>query len=359
MMKYVLYVAGLIWISVSCQHPSDKRSLKAVHSERIHQLIYQEYDSGNFNGTVLVADSSGRVYQGAFGLADREKKIPLNTESLFYLASVSKQFTATAILLLFQQGSIQLNDPIIQYLPELPPVYYGITIKNLLNHTSGIPDYYEFADLYDGFTNNDVLKVLVNIDNLEFQPGTRYQYSNSGYVLLSILVNRISGESFADFLMENALNKAGLAHTIVFDEKAAPLANRAIGYGRDGTVTDYRFRTTGGGGIFSNVEDLYRWHLALIGHLILHSDIQQLAYQPAVLENDSTVYYGFGWNIDPSNSLHVSHGGDLEGFRTFFDRYLDRHMVIILLSNNSCEKLQEISAEIHQILTVGMEVEND
>jgi CubicO group peptidase (beta-lactamase class C family) len=351
-MKYLLYIAGLILISVSCQHQPEKRDLKGEHSKKIHQLILQAHNSGSFDGTILIADSTGVVYQAAFGLADREKKVPLNTETLFYLASVSKQFTATAILLLQQQGKIQLNDRIIKYLPELPPIYAGITFIHLLNHTSGIPDYYEFTELHDGFTNDDVLKVLLEIDSLEFEPGARYKYSNSGYVLLSILSSRISGESFANYLKENALDKAGLKYTVVYDEEAAPLTTRAIGYGQDGTDTDYRFRTTGGGGIFSNVEDLYQWHLALTANRILRPDIQQLAYEPAILNNDSTVYYGFGWQIDPGNLRHVSHGGELEGFRTFFDRYLNQQMVIILLSNNSCERLQEMSDEIHQILNM-------
>jgi len=270
----------------------------------------------------------------------------------FYLASVSKQFTATAILLLLQEGKIGLDDKIIQYLPELPPLCEGISFRNLLNHTSGIPDYYEFAELHDGFTNEDVLNALATIDSLEFQPGDRYKYSNSGYVLLSILVNRISGESFANFLKENAFKKAGVKHTTVFDELAGPLENRSIGYGQDSTITDYRFRTTGGGGIFSNAEDLYKWHLALTSHKILKSEIQQLAYEPTILYNDSTVYYGFGWNIDPVNPYHVFHGGDLEGFRTFFDRYLDQKIIIILLSNNSSDKLPEMSDEIYKILKV-------
>ncbi len=357
-MKHLLFIAGVILIYNSCQQKPEKNSHKEEYATQVHELILQAHDSGYFEGTVLVADSTGVVYRGAFGLADREKKVPLNTGTLFYLASVSKQFTASAILLLFQQGRIQLNDKIQKYLPELPAVYEEITFINLLNHTSGIPDYYEFATLHDGFTNEDVLKVLLNIDTLEFQPGDQYKYSNSGYVLLSILVSRISGESFADFLKKNALDKAGLRYTVVFDEKAPSLENRAIGYGQDSTITDYRFRTTGGGGIFSNVDDLYKWHLALTAHQILRPDIQQLAYQPAILNNGSTMYYGFGWNIDSANPGHVSHGGDLEGFRTYFDRYQDQNIAIILLSNNSCDKLQEMSEGIYEFLKTNTVVPN-
>jgi CubicO group peptidase (beta-lactamase class C family) len=309
-------------------------------------LISDYHKKGLFDGAVLVADSNGVLYRNAFGLADREKNIPLTTESIFYLASVSKQFTSTAILLLVQQGKISLNDNISQFIPELPGIYRDINFRHLLNHTSGIPDYYEFMEPFDGFKNEDVLDVLISIDSLEFKPGTKYAYSNSGYVLLSILVDKISGLTFSSFLKQNAFDKISLEHTVVFDQYAGNLQNRAVGYGQDERLTDYRFRTTGGGGIFSNVTDLYLWHRGLANQAILDDEYMNLAYQPTVLSNDSIVYYGFGWFLDPEDNQHVAHDGNLEGFRTFFDRRLDNEKVIILLSNNSSRKIQEISSKI-------------
>jgi CubicO group peptidase (beta-lactamase class C family) len=194
----------------------------------------------------------------------------------------------------------------------------------------------------------------MEVDSLEFLPGERYEYSNSGYVLLSILTDRISGSGFADFLKEYAFREAGLQQTIVLDEDAGPLENRAVGYGPDNTVTDYRFRTTGGGGIFSNVEDLYIWHLALSSGKILKPEIQKLAFQPIRLNQGSLVYYGFGWEIDPEDPGHVYHGGDLEGFRTWFDRHLHQESVIILLSNNSSGRLKEMADEIYKIMGEGI-----
>jgi len=352
-MKYIVFCTLVILIYISCQQQTEYQSLKTEQSEKINQLIQHYHDSGYFDGTVLIADSVGITYQGAFGFSNRENQIPLNTESQFYLASVSKQFTATSILLLLQEGNISIDEKIIKYLPELPEIFQEITFMHLLQHTSGIPDYYNFARLIDGFTNTDVLNVLLSVDSLEFEPGSKYKYSNSGYVLLSILVDRISGISFANFLKENAFEKAGLMQTVVFDEYADPVKNRAIGYGKDSSLTDYRFRTTGGGGIFSNVKDLYLWHQALSSEKILTPDIQNLAYEPTILNNDSTIYYGFGWNIDPENPWHVYHSGELEGFRTFFDRHLDNGIVIILLSNNSSGMLKEMSERLYEIVNAG------
>jgi CubicO group peptidase (beta-lactamase class C family) len=344
-MKYLI----ILFIFIGCR--SHEKQINDSQSQAIHRLIQQYHNAGIFDGTVLVADSSGIVFKGAFGLADRENNIPLEVETMFYLASVSKQFTATAVLMLLKEKEIGLDEKIRRYLPDLPDIYEGITFRNLLNHTSGIPDYYNFAELHDGFTNDDVLNALLSVDRLEFLPGSKYAYSNSGYVLLSILVSRISDRSFSQYLKENVFEKAGMESTVVFDENAAPMINRAIGYSQDSSITDYRFRTTGGGGIFSNVGDLYRWHKALSHSSVLPSAVLQPAYEPAVLNNDSTVYYGFGWNIDPADPTHVYHAGELEGFRTFFDRSLENDRAIILLSNNSCDRLQDMADKLSSILT--------
>ena len=334
---------------IGCK-PGKKAVNDELLSDQIRVFISRYHDNDKFDGTILVADSSDIIFQGAFGLANHEKEIQLSIKSQFYLASVSKQFTATAILLLTQYGSITPDEPIHPFLPELPDIYKQITFRNLLNHTSGIPDYYNFAQLFNGFTNSDVLKELANVDDLEFEPGTQYKYSNSGYVLLSILVNRISGISFANFLKKNAFQEAELENTIVYDQFAEEPEWRVRGYGKDGTLTDYQFRTTGGGGIFSNVEDLYKWHKALSSNSLIEEDFLKMAYQPAILKNDSTVYYGFGWFIDPDDSEHVYHDGTLEGFRTLFDRQLDNRNVVIILSNNSSEYLFEIVEGIRELL---------
>ena len=329
---------------------TERKIEKEELADRIDAIVSRYHDKGEFDGTILVADSNEIIFKGAYGLANRQENTLHTLESQFYLASVSKQFTATAILLLVQSGKVQLDDKIRIYLPELPEVYQMITIRNLLNHTSGIPDYYNFARLFYGFTNSDVLKTLNSVEELEFDPGTQYNYSNSGYVLLSILVARISGSSFADFLNENALQKAGLESTIIYDEYADEPEHRVTGYGNDGKLTDYKFRTTGGGGIFSNVEDLYKWHLALSSYILINKDIMKLAYQPAILKDSKTEYYGFGWFIDPDDPKHVRHDGTLEGFRTFYDRQLDTGHVIVLLSNNSSKRLGQITNKIRKLL---------
>ena len=243
-------------------HPL-KAQMSGTKSDRVKNLMESYYDSGIFKGCVLVANEHGIVFQHAFGQADMKKEKPLKLSTDFYLASVSKQFTAAAIMILKQESLLDFDDTIRQYLPELPVVYHGITIRDLLHHTSGIPDYYNFANPQPGFTNQDVLNVLVKVHELEFKPGTKYRYSNSGYVLLSIIVSRVSGKPFSKFVRAEIFKPLKMSRSVVFDSSAKPVKNRAIGYAANGVTTDYHFRTTGGGGIFTNVEDLYRWDRGL------------------------------------------------------------------------------------------------
>ena len=347
----LLSVLGIIF---ACE-PAKKTNLETSLRDQINELITEYHNNGSFDGTILVADSGHVIFKGAFGYSNKEKGSTLTTNSQFYLASVSKQFTACSILLMIQQGLIDPLDLIYPYLPELPDIYKEISFQNLLQHTSGIPDYYDFASLSDGFTNADVLNVLSQVESLEFEPGHQYKYSNSGYVLLSILVERVTGIRFANYLYQNAFQPYELKNTVVYDQYAKEPEWRVTGYGEDGSLTDYRFRTTGGGGIFSNVEDLYKWHNTLSAYNLIKKKIMDLAYQPTKLKNDSTIYYGFGWFIDPDDPKHVYHTGTLEGFRTFYDRQLDNENVIIILSNNSSAYLNEMVEKIRTLIESSSE----
>lgn len=334
----------LFILAVSCSTRKDHDTTE--FKKEIEDLLGDYHNKGLFDGCALVGDTHQVVFKGAFGMADRGNRIPLSIETQFYLASVSKQFTASAVLKLAEMGKINLDDKIILYLPDMPEIYAPVTFRHLLNHTSGIPDYYEFAQLHEGFTNKDVFAVLIDMDSLHFEPGTEFRYSNSGYVLLSILVREVAGIPLSAFLREKVFNENTLHGTVILDEYAEEPNQRAIGYDKDGSLTDYSYRTTGGGGIFSNVLDLYQWHKLLISGAILNKQVKKQAYKPARLKNDSLHYYGYGWWIDQENPNHVWHDGELEGFRTRFDRRLDDGRVIILLSNNSSTYLEDIAQEI-------------
>ena len=337
----------LIILAESCSSP---RPGSNENIDRLDSLLSVSHLNGNFDGTVLVADSSGILYLKSFGYADRENEIQFSMLSKFYLASVSKQFTATAIMKLWQMGYLEPSDKLIEHMPELPSLFENITIDNLLIHASGIPDYYNFSSIHPGFTNEDVLSIINRLTKLEFEPGQAFQYSNTGYVLLSILIERISGMSFSEFAETYLLQPASMENTIIFDESQGPIADRVTGYSTDGTMTDYAYRTTGGGGIYSSAHDLYLWDRAMYAENILPDSLKRELYKPRIKSESKNHFYAYGWFIDDTDSNHVYHSGDLEGFRTYFDRQLDARQCIVLLANNSPENLSSMAAGIRKIL---------
>ncbi len=348
----ILLFLGLV---VGCATNRDKIMHRKKVADSIDAIIDSVYRAGVFSGTVLVADREGVLYKKAFGLADRKQGRPLYTSTPFYLASVSKQFTAAAIMLLHQDGLLSFDEPVIKYLDDLPKeVYKDITISNLLHHTSGIPDYYNFANPAPGFTNEDVYRLLQAVDSLDFAPGDQYSYSNSGYVLLSILVERISEISFSKFVEERISGPLNMKNFTVKDELANEIIDPAVGYSKDGEVSDYRFLTTGGGGMYASVEDLYLWDLALYSDKILRQDdLKHYAWVSGTLNDETKTQYGFGWMLNPDKPLIVRHGGELEGFRTHILRDTGHQLTIIVLANSGYEKVAELCDTIYEKLSLS------
>ena len=218
----------MFWLITGCGIENNQRSDKLSLPDSIDTIVDAVYQRELFTGTILVANHEGLVYKKAFGMADRANKRPLKTTTPFYLASVSKQFTSAAIMLLYQDGLLSFDDPIIKALKELPVnVYKNITIRHLLHHTSGIPDYYNFANPTPGFTNEDVYAVLKGIDSLNFIPGEQYEYSNSGYVLLSMLVEKVSGDGFSRLMKNRIIEPLDLQNCTVKDA-IAPEINSCL-----------------------------------------------------------------------------------------------------------------------------------
>lgn len=347
----ILFVTGLYHCSKD--HKQVDYVDQSIYS--IDTLIEAQFRSGTFSGTVIVAGRDSVLYEKAFGMADRAVQRSLELSTPFYLASVSKQFTAAAIMLLYQDGLLAFDDLIMDYLPDLPgDVYDQITIRHLLNHTSGIPDYYEFASPWPGFTNEDVFDVLLTIDSLQFAPGNKYQYSNSGYVLLSIIVDKVTGRHFGEFLKERILDPVGMKQCTVKDQYSTEITEPAIGYDRAGKISDYRYYTTGGGGIYASAEDLYLWDRALYTGKIIDLELLKMeAWKSGVLNDGTKTHYGFGWNLSPDHPEIVRHGGDLDGFRTHFFRDTKSRITIIILSNSGYEDVEGLCDGIYGLINSG------
>ncbi len=301
-------------------------------SQSTDEVINNYYRKGKFNGSILIVQNNQIVVDTVFGYRDLNQKLLLKKETPFYIASLSKSFTAIAIFQLEEKGLLSFDDNAVKFVDDLPAYANHITIRHLLNHTSGIKDY-ENILTKKGLTNNEVIYWLQSQNGLAFKSGTKFQYSNSGYIILSLIIEKISGMSYAQFLKENIFDPLQMHHTIVYKSNTV-IPNKAIGYNRDKKIDDYSILTTGDGGIYSTAEDLYKLDRALRTKQLLSEESTKLLYQTPVLEDGSHSEYGSGWFIKKSaGTMIAQHTGGLAGFRNLFWRDLKNSNTIIALTN--------------------------
>lgn len=359
-MKFSIYVFLLLPVMLQAQN-------KFVAIDSIIQL----HSANGFNGVVLVAENGEPVYHKAFGYRRFAEKIPLQTSDIFELASVSKQFTAMIIMMLKEKGKLNYDDLVEKYL-DIP--YKKITIRHLLTHTSGLPDYQEIMDKHWDKTkiagNKEILEYLNKyVPPKLFEPGTKYEYSNTGYILLASIAEKTSGEDFIKLCRKWIFKPLKMQSTNIrtLQEKAAT-KNFALGhiyvperkeYIRADSFpsSDYTIwlgNRKGPGRISSTAADLLKWDQALYTEKLVKTSTLQEAFQPIKLSSDSLSNYGFGWWIrtDTSAGKIVYHGGDNPGYINLIVRYINQHKTIIFLSNNaySYHKLNELIQQVEYII---------
>lgn len=296
--------------------------------------------AGDGPGAALLIIQDGKpVLRQGFGFADLEAGRKVTPTTSFRLASVSKQFTATAILLLAQDGTLSIDDPIRRWLPELPVVADAITLRQLLSHTSGLYDYEDLMDPADSrqVHDRDVLRLLESEDRLYFTPGSSYRYSNSGYALLTLVVERVSGQRYADFLQKRVFAPLGMM-SIALEEGRSQVPDRAWGYSWiDGQWQRTDQSTTsavlGDGGIYASIDDLARWDTALREGRLLGEPWRSLAVAPATPTDEADVdFYGFGWRLHGDLQWH---SGETIGFRNVILRWPACGFSVVLLTNRN------------------------
>jgi len=287
--------------------------------------------------SLLVARDGKRNIWRSYGLSNLEDRITATPGTNYRLASVTKQFTAAAILLLAEDGKLSLDDRLKKWLPSLPHAADPVTIEHLLTHTSGIVDYEDVipsgttAQLDDA----DVLHLLESQDSTYFNPGSGYRYSNSGYALLALIVERASGKSFATFLRERIFIPLGMSQTVAYEEGISTVPTRAYGYTlRNGKWTRKDQSVTsavlGDGGIYSSIADLVKWDAAWYDSRLLGDESRVLAVQPHTDTDKPEVKYGFGWRITGES---LWHSGETSGFRNVIVRYPKRRVTVVILTN--------------------------
>ena len=332
----------------------DKKSI-------IDGYIREAHEKGAFTGAWLYAQNGNIVSEGTLGFGDTKDRLPLDEDCVFDLASVTKQFTASAVMLLRREGLLSLDDEITRFFPQIP--YKGITVRHLLTHTSGLPDYMDWvgniAKEENRIPGNDIIvRYLVESgDEPEFAPGEGWEYSNTGYCLLAEIVEKVSGVRFEDFLKSKIFEPAGMTSTRVFHRRKEGIPEK-LAYGMVLDVNEGRFRlpddteeyrhvvtldgVNGDGLVHSNVRDLFKWDRALREGRVLTLEEQRLMYTPGKLSNGATAgdesdedgnAYGFGWYVEehPTLGLIVRHSGGWPGYSSWFERFIDADRVLILL----------------------------
>lgn len=232
----------------------------------------------------------------------------------------------------------------------MPPAYYNITIEHLLTHTSGVKDYFSLGLYKTGLTNNDVYEALVNQRSTEFKAGHKYRYSNSGYVLLAMIVQIASGKMYPEFMRENIFEPLNMNSTYVHTATVLN-DNRVKGYTTKFKLNDYELLTYGDGGIYSTARDMMKWEQSIYEAKLVSRATFARAFTPVILENGSERRYGFGWEIGNNlDGKFIYHSGGLAGFRTYMEQHLDEQNAIIILSNNSSAKILEIRNTLVKIM---------
>lgn len=343
------------------RHPTP--SSKPV-AEQIAQLVAKYAEYGLFNGSILVSQGGKVIYKKAIGMANIELKSPNGIDTKYRLASVSKQFTAMLILQLVQQGKLDLNAPISTYLPNYPKVQgQKITLHHLLNHSSGIPNFTDWKTYRNEIMRNPHTpeQLVHRFDTmlLDFEPGQRFSYSNSGYVLLGYIIEQVTGKTYEQCLKDQIFGPLKMTNS-GYDHNEQILPKRASGYGMAGkSFVNTAFIDMSvpfsAGALYSTVEDLFRWDQALYTDVILSADLRKKMFTNYFEGKNGN--YGYGWGVysipsERTNKtlLFSEHSGSINGFNTFICRaQTDRHC-IIALSNTSSRGLGEMGHAIAAIL---------
>jgi len=317
---------------------------RAPPPERVDE-VFSEWDRPGSPGCALGVARGGRIlYEKGYGTADLDHDVAITPSTVFDIGSVSKQFTAASIVLLAERGELSLGDDVRAFLPELPNYGEPISIRQLIHHTSGIRDYLDVMSIvgwpYENLiTDADIVRIVSEQASLNFQPGEEYAYSNSGYMLLGVIVKRVTGKSLGTFAAREIFAPLEMNSSTFYEDRTAIIPNRATGYARDGDggfrqVHNYNFAVAGDGQLYTTVGDLLLWNRNFERQRIGGSDFNDVMLTRGVLDDGETIDYAFGLSHDIRHGrATVSHSGSSWGFRAHLVRYPEQDLSVAVLCN--------------------------
>jgi len=321
-------------------------TLATAPSDPVDDYVQSEMQKQHVPGLALMVARGGKIIRAqGYGLSNVELQVPVKPESIFQSGSVGKQFTATAVMMLVEEGKIGLEDPLTKYFPDAPATWKQVTIRELLSHTAGFTDYPKDFDMRKDYTEADLIKILEGIP-LAYLPGTSWSYSNLGFLTLGVVIHKVSGQFYGDFLQERIFRPLGMSTTRIISE-ADIVPNRSAGYRlvkgelKNGELKNQEWvsptlNTTADGALYFSVLDLAKWDAALYSEKVLKKSSLDQMWTVAKLTNGkpNSGHYGFGWFIETRNGHRViEHEGAWQGFETEISRYVDDQLTVVVLTN--------------------------
>lgn len=307
----------------------------------VSDYVRKEMQKESIPGIALLVARGGTIVRAqGFGLANVELQVPVKPETVFQSGSMGKQFTATAVMMLVEAGKVGLDDPLAKYFADAPASWNEVTVRQLLSHTAGFTDYPEKFDFRKDWTEDELLKVVERIP-LAYPPGTKWEYSNLGYLTLGLLIHRVTGKFYGDFLQERIFQPLDMKTTRIISE-ADIVPNRAAGYRLDkGELKNQEWvapmlNTTADGSLYFSVLDLAKWDAALYTEKLLKRSSLDLMWTPVRLKNGEPNKdgYGFGWIVGSRHGHRVvHHDGAWQGFKSAIARYVDDRLTVVVLAN--------------------------
>lgn len=319
--------------------------------------VSAEMQRQHIPGLSLLVVQRGKIIRAdGFGLSNVELQVPVQPETVFQSGSVGKQFTATAVMMLVEEGKLSLDDPLTKFFHDAPAAWNEVTVRQLLSHTGGFGDYPKNFDFRKDWTEEELLKRVESIP-LGYKPGTRWAYSNLGYLTLGILIHRVTGKFYGDFLEERIFRPLEMTSTRIISE-ADIVLNRAAGYRlvkgelKNQEWVSPALNTTADGSLYFNIVDLAKWDAALYTEKLLKRSSLDLMWTPVKLKGGlaNPGHYGFGWFIDErSGHLCIHHDGAWQGFKTAIDRYVDDQLTVVVLANLAEAEPGKISRHVAEM----------
>lgn len=314
---------------------------QAPDPDAVDEYVHGEMQRQHIPGVSLLVSRDGNIVRAqGYGWSNVELQVPVKPETVFQSGSVGKQFTATAVMMLAEEGKIGLDDPVTKYLTGAPATWNQVTIRELLSHTAGFTDYPKNFDFRRDYTESQLLKIVEGIP-LAFTPGTKWSYSNLGYLTLGIVIHQVTGEFYGDFLQERIFQPLGMSSTRIMSE-ADIVPNRAAGYRlvkgewKNQEWVSPTLNTTADGSLYFSILDLAKWDAALYTEKLLKRSSLDQMWTVTKLKNGqpNSGHYGFGWGIlTKDGHLMLDHGGAWQGFKSHISRYVDDKLTVVVLAN--------------------------